>query len=134
VGVVNEAPWLEPDIFQPAIWRYARTEARKPMPNMPPRLRMPWVRPARGHYRTAEAQVSGTIGASDIMIARYFALALAFAVSLSQFRLLPDQETCGLAQCLLGADFVRTHETRYSVEQGDFIPYLSHGTVELRGR
>jgi hypothetical protein len=37
--------------------------------------------------RCAEAQVSGTIDGSDIMIARQFALALAFAVSLSQFRL-----------------------------------------------
>jgi hypothetical protein len=27
-GVVEEAPWLEAEIFQPAIWRYARAEAR----------------------------------------------------------------------------------------------------------
>ena len=27
-SVVAEAPWLEAEIFQPAIWRYARAEAR----------------------------------------------------------------------------------------------------------
>jgi hypothetical protein len=27
-AVVTEAPWLEAEIFQPAIWRYARAEAR----------------------------------------------------------------------------------------------------------
>lgn len=27
-SVTDEAPWLKADIFQPAIWRYARAEAR----------------------------------------------------------------------------------------------------------